>query len=123
MLSVTGVGYGPTGMLFVQFAIGLLVGRLAVAALMMPRFFEGRLGSAYQMLVQETPMCGAELQIGREPLRSRCDLCGEEFVVERFRFECPKCHNRDVTIVSGETLVLESVTLQHEEPSFHQRAP
>lgn len=71
--------------------------------------------NAYEMLIEETPMRGAELQMNCEPLRSHCENCGWDFAIERFRFECPECKSRDVTIVSGEGLVLESVTLEQEE--------
>lgn len=70
---------------------------------------------AYELLIEETPMQGAELQMTCVPLESRCDCCGWDFAVERFRFECPKCNSRDVTIISGEGLVLESVTVEQAE--------
>lgn len=50
VLSVTGVGFGTVGMKFVQFGIGLMIGRLVVAWVFMPMFFAGRLGSAYEVL-------------------------------------------------------------------------
>lgn len=71
--------------------------------------------NAFEMLIEDTPMHGAELQMTCEPLRSHCESCGCDFEIKRFRFECPKCKGRDVTIVSGEGLVLESVTLEQEE--------
>jgi len=72
---------------------------------------------AYQTLIEETPMRGAELQMDRVSLESRCDKCGHDFAVERFRFECPKCGSREVTIQRGEGLVLESVTVEQAETS------
>ncbi|MFN3168215.1 MAG: sodium:solute symporter family transporter [Phycisphaeraceae bacterium] len=50
VLSVTGVGYGDVGMRFLQFGLGLLLGRSLVAAFFMPMFFAGKLGSAYEVL-------------------------------------------------------------------------
>jgi len=70
---------------------------------------------AYELLIEETPMQGAELQMTCVPLKSRCDCCGQDFAVARFRFECPTCNSRNVTIVSGEGLVLESVTVEQDE--------
>ena len=76
---------------------------------------------AYQILVEETPMRGAELRMDRVPLESRCDVCGCNFTVERFRFECPQCNSHNVTIVRGQELILESVTIeQAERPSVDQ---
>lgn len=71
--------------------------------------------NAYEILIEETPMRGAELQMNCEPLRANCEHCESDFAIERFRFECPECKSRDVTLVSGEGLVLESVTLEQEE--------
>ena len=70
---------------------------------------------AYKVLIDETPMRGAELQLNCEALRAHCDNCACDFAVERFRFECPECKSRDVTILSGEGLILESVTMEQEE--------
>ena len=70
---------------------------------------------AYRMLIEETPMRGAELQMNRVPLESRCDECGRDFVVERIRFACPDCNSHNVTILRGQELVLESVTLEQAE--------
>ncbi len=48
-LSVPGVAYtGDLG--FLQLAMGYIVGRFAAAALLFPRYWEGRLATAYQML-------------------------------------------------------------------------
>jgi hydrogenase nickel incorporation protein HypA/HybF len=70
---------------------------------------------AYQVLVQQSPMRGAELQMERVPLEARCDVCRDEFAVERFRFECPGCGSRDVTVIRGQDLLLESVTIEQTE--------
>jgi hydrogenase nickel incorporation protein HypA/HybF len=70
---------------------------------------------AYKVLIEETPMRGAALQMDCEPLRGRCENCGRDFAIHRFRFECPDCFSRGITIVSGEGLVLESVTMEQEE--------
>lgn len=71
---------------------------------------------AYDMMVEETPLRGAELQLRSVPLRACCDACGCEFAVTRFRFECPECHRREVTIVSGQKLVLESISIEEPDP-------
>lgn len=56
----------------------------------------------------------AELTIRRVPLTARCAACDDVFAVPHFRFTCPSCHSTDTRIVSGEELVLESVTLERE---------
>ena len=71
--------------------------------------------NAYEILSEETPMRGAELQMTCEPLRAHCENCEADFAIERFRFECPDCECPDVTIHSGEGVILESVTFEQEE--------
>jgi SSS family transporter len=50
-LSVPGLAYGKPGNLtFLQLAIGYVVGRVVVAAVLLPQYFRGELFSAYQLL-------------------------------------------------------------------------
>ena len=37
------------------------------------------------------------------------------FAIKRFHFECPQCNSRDLEIVRGEELVLESITVEQAE--------
>lgn len=71
---------------------------------------------AYDDLVSDTSLIGAELVIERVPLEARCEACGQEFVVEAFRFECPGCHSPNTVVVRGEGLILESVTMEGCDP-------
>lgn len=50
VLSVPGHGYGVVGFRFLQLAIGYIVGRFLVIQLLLPRYFEGKLMSAYEIL-------------------------------------------------------------------------
>ena len=50
VLSLPAQGYGPTGMKFLQIALGFFVGRALVVWLLLPRFFDGWLYSAYDVL-------------------------------------------------------------------------
>jgi solute:Na+ symporter, SSS family len=50
VLSVPGEGYGPTGMRFLQLALGYIVGRTLVVSVLLPLYFRGQLFSAYQVL-------------------------------------------------------------------------
>jgi hydrogenase nickel incorporation protein HypA/HybF len=75
--------------------------------------------SAYEDLVQDTPLRGAELKMKRVPLEAICDQCGNKFRIERFRFECDRCESSKLTLHGGEELLLESVTL--EETKCHEQ--
>ncbi|MCB2204313.1 sodium:solute symporter [bacterium] len=48
-LSLPGLAYGGS-MLFLQLAIGYILGRIAVAVFLIPRYFEGEIGTAYTVL-------------------------------------------------------------------------
>lgn len=50
VLSLPGEGYGPTGMKFLQIAMGYIIGRAVVVRILLPLFFEGKLFSAYEVL-------------------------------------------------------------------------
>lgn len=52
VLSVPGQGYSPTGMKFLQLAIGFMLGRSVVVGIFLPLFFRGKLFSAYAVLGQ-----------------------------------------------------------------------
>ncbi len=50
VLSVPGEGYGPTGMRFLQMAMGYICGRWIVVQVLLPLYFRGTLSSAYEVL-------------------------------------------------------------------------
>lgn len=50
VLSLPGQGYGPNGMHFLQIAFGLVIGRVVVVLILLPKFFDGKLSSAYDVL-------------------------------------------------------------------------
>lgn len=50
VLSVPGHGYGDTGFKFLQLALGFIVGRVFVVLFLLPRYFDGKLMSAYEVL-------------------------------------------------------------------------
>lgn len=50
VLSIPGVGYGETGMRWLQIAFGYIIGRFVVVRVFLPLYFRGRLLTAYQVL-------------------------------------------------------------------------
>src|SRR5262245_14815024 len=50
VLSVPGEAYGPTGMKFLQLALGYIVGRAVIVYLLLPLYFRGQLLTAYEVL-------------------------------------------------------------------------
>lgn len=52
VLSVPGEAFGPSGIKFLQLAIGFVLGRLVIVRLLLPLYFTGRLSTAYEILNQ-----------------------------------------------------------------------
>ena len=73
------------------------------------------LDAAFCQLANGTPLEGTQLSIERVPLEARCGKCELDFLVYAFRFVCPHCAARDVEIIRGEELMLETLTLAEAE--------
>lgn len=50
VLSIPGVGFGETGMRWLQIALGYIIGRTVVVRVFLPLYFQGKLLTAYQVL-------------------------------------------------------------------------
>ncbi|OGS23058.1 MAG: hypothetical protein A2252_08030 [Elusimicrobia bacterium RIFOXYA2_FULL_39_19] len=52
----------------------------------------------------------AKLVVIKEPLRSKCLNCGEEITADTITFDgCPKCKSKNIELVSGKDIYLESI--------------
>lgn len=69
------------------------------------------LRSAFELLAPGTIAEGARLEIDRVPLCAECEACSRQFRVEAFQFLCPECRSGRTRILSGDELVLESLTV------------
>lgn len=67
---------------------------------------------AYEELAGDSRARGAQLEIETIPLVARCADCNLDFPIIGFRFLCSRCGGREVRIVSGEELILDSVTME-----------
>ncbi|MBI2480122.1 MAG: hydrogenase maturation nickel metallochaperone HypA [Planctomycetia bacterium] len=67
---------------------------------------------AFENVVERSPFMNTELIIEKVPLEARCENCSNEFLVERFRFACPKCESGAVRVIRGEEMMLERVMLE-----------
>lgn len=70
------------------------------------------LASAFDDLVQESPLQGTTLDVENVPLAAKCEQCGHEFQIERFSFQCVHCGSSELSLQGGEELLLESVTME-----------
>ncbi len=69
---------------------------------------------AFQQLCAESPLAGTRLVVRRIPLEAECEECGIPFEVQAFHFVCPRCESRQVKIVRGEELMLDSVAFREQ---------
>jgi len=66
----------------------------------------------FELIAQGTIVEGAELQIERVPVTSRCEDCGAKFSVEQLAFICPSCGSRRVEVLSGRELNIQSLEVE-----------
>ncbi len=92
-------------------AISVQIGELAGVE---PELFR----SAYEILAPAAGIGAATLELIPVPLEGRCRACDHTFHPERFRFVCPGCGAGDVTVLRGESLILQRVTFEVDEPSM-----
>jgi len=69
---------------------------------------------AYDALSEDSPVRGAQLEMEVVPLECHCDKCNDDFSVTDFRFECPRCESDRISIIRGEGIMLDSVTLERD---------
>jgi hydrogenase nickel incorporation protein HypA/HybF len=73
------------------------------------------LGRAFSQITAHGQAGSPALELERVPLEARCEECGSEFGVRNFRFICPRCESPHVTLLRGEHLILQEVTLDSAE--------
>jgi hydrogenase nickel incorporation protein HypA/HybF len=79
---------------------------------------------AYEDLVEQTPVRGAELRVTAITVEFQCFDCGLRSELVGFRFLCPHCGSGRVVALRGEGVILESVTLEQDrEPSMDGSVP
>lgn len=90
--------------------VGVRVGELAAIDAESLRF-------CFDALKRETDLEALELEIEVCSRRHRCKLCGAEFTVRDYDFECPQCHGLASECLSGDELDLAYVEVETNEPS------
>lgn len=55
---------------------------------------------------------GAVLSFKREPIQVKCRNCGETFIPEEFDWSCPRCHNSNVDLKTGNELFVDSIEVE-----------
>ncbi len=91
---------GATGVSGIRVALGPLSG-------VEPALLQ----SAYTLARAGTLASDAALTIVVPPLRVRCRQCGAESQARPNRLLCPACGSHDTRILSGDEMILESLSL------------
>ncbi len=76
------------------------------------------LHEAFERLKPGTSAATAELSIDAVGLRCQCRECRQEYETPSCEFVCPHCRATRVDIVSGDAVMLESITLATIEESL-----
>ena len=63
----------------------------------------------FQIAIQDTPLCDAELNIEEIPLKIRCTDCNAEWIANEPVFLCRKCNGKSVKMLSGRELDITSI--------------
>jgi hydrogenase nickel incorporation protein HypA/HybF len=89
--------------------VNLKVGKLSAIVPESLRF-------CFQIVVQDTPLEGAELVIQEIPVVARCNDCGNEWTIHHAVFTCSKCNSGAIELLSGRELDIESIEIADETP-------
>ena len=70
------------------------------------------LREAFEVLADDRWHHAVELTMDIVPLEAECAPCRQTFFVKDFEFLCPHCRSGDITVLRGEELILDTVTLE-----------
>jgi hydrogenase nickel incorporation protein HypA/HybF len=73
------------------------------------------LRSAFDLLMESSNLYSVQLHLEQIALEARCEECHREFLVHRFKFECPMCGGNRINVLRGDGLILQQVTLESTE--------
>ncbi len=84
--------------------VNLKIGKLAAVVPESLRF-------CFDIVIKDTPLEGAELQIKEIPVLARCKRCGEQWTIHEPVFTCNTCDSGELEILSGRELDIESIEI------------
>jgi hydrogenase nickel incorporation protein HypA/HybF len=74
------------------------------------------LSFSFELVAQDTPVDGAQLEMEEVPAVGLCRDCGAESRLESFPLQCLECEGFDLEVLTGEELFVEFLELE-EEPA------
>lgn len=69
------------------------------------------LSFCWQMVVADSPLAAADLEINHVPAVLRCRACGAETEISAPVFRCGTCNSTEIDVTSGEELLVTSLDL------------
>ena len=66
----------------------------------------------FGLMSENTIASGARLSLEITPVRGRCRKCEETFIVEDYRYICPKCQSGDIQTVGGTEFRLRDIEVE-----------
>jgi len=90
--------------------VGVRIGELAALDAESLRF-------CFDALKRDSDLDDLDLEIEICARRHRCKVCGNEFMVRDYDFECPQCHGFLSECLSGDELELKYVEVEENEPT------
>jgi hydrogenase nickel incorporation protein HypA/HybF len=102
-------------------AAGRRVTRVEVHVGYLRQVVPSALEFAFELVVRDTVLEGAELVLVEVPAAGRCRACGAEGRLDGFPFTCRACGGWDVAVTAGEELRIESLDLETKEEIAHGR--
>ena len=69
----------------------------------------------FDLVVKDTPLDGAELDIEELPVVARCKDCDIEWTVTEAVFTCTQCQGGNIDILSGRELDITSIEIEDED--------
>ena len=67
---------------------------------------------AFELVAQDTPVEGAELEIDVVPAAGLCRACGAESSLGSFPLRCSRCGGLDLEVTRGEELLVQALELE-----------
>lgn len=64
---------------------------------------------AFREAVAGTVAENAEVDIEIIPVKMRCAVCGDDFIVDDNKFACRKCSSTNIEIIQGKELLIKSI--------------
>ena len=66
----------------------------------------------FSFIAKDTIAQSATLNIESIPTQARCHQCGEVFLLEEVKWTCPDCANKNLEIVAGNELFVDSIEVE-----------